>query len=45
VGYLTVMRINQSLSLYAPGLLPYGKAEVWVATVYADADTSVRALY
>lgn len=36
---------NQSLSLHAPGLLPYGKAEVWVVTVYADADTPVRALY
>ncbi len=32
---------NQSLSLYAPGLLPSGKAEVWVVTVYDDADTPV----
>jgi cytochrome oxidase Cu insertion factor (SCO1/SenC/PrrC family) len=44
VGYLTVMRINQSLSLYAPGLLPSGKAEVWVVTVDADTDTPERAL-
>ncbi len=36
---------NQSLSLHAPGLLPSGKAEVWVVTVYDDADTPVRALY
>jgi hypothetical protein len=45
MGYLTVMQINQSLSLYAPGLLPYGKAEVWVVTIYDDTDTPVRALY
>jgi|GEM_PF-2527723 len=44
VGYITVMRINQSLSLYAPDLLPSGKAEVWVVTVDPYEDTPQRAL-
>ncbi len=44
VGYLTVMRINQSLSIYAPSLLPSGKVEVWVVTVDPEVDTPERTL-